>query len=206
MWVYSSCMRTDYEPMFEDILLKWMHSIILADNRQKPQFVKRPGFLLKEYGNNEMTAVPLHLTWVKGDSLFFDVQIISDWTLNTASVYQQWLFSDNDSFQQNIRHRVKRFYIIGTVKPSRQARSSDMGLIVQNVIVKWEIPSLIKLTALKSGTVEYLVLIKVEWVVPKVSCLSHEGERSRLEGLKENQRQPNPSLGYDGRTGSLMLK
>ena len=56
-----------------------------------------------------------------------------------------------------------------------------MGLIVQNMIAKWEIPSLIKLTASKSGTVAYLVLIKVEWVMPKVSCLSLEG-RARGRG------------------------
>lgn len=61
-----------------------------------------------------------------------------------------------------------------------------MGLIVQNMIAKCEIPSLIKLMALKSGTVEYSVLIKVEWVMPKVSCLSLEGEH----GAEEERRTP----------------
>lgn len=59
-----------------------------------------------------------------------------------------------------------------------------MGLIVQNMIAKWEIPSLIKLTAWKNGTVKYLVLIKVEWVMLKVSCLSLEGE-DEVERVKE---------------------
>ena len=49
------------------------------------------------------------------------------------------------------------------------------------MIAKWEIPSLIKLMDLKSGTVECLTFIKVDWVMPKVSCLSLEEEREEKE-------------------------
>lgn len=66
------------------------------------------------------------------------------------------------------------------------ALQTDMGLIVQNMIAKWEILSLIKLMALQSGAVEYLLLIKVEWVKPEVSCLSLWGEH----GAEEEHLQP----------------
>ncbi len=59
------------------------------------------------------------------------------------------------------------------------------------MIAKCEIPSLIKLTALKSGTVEYSVLIKVERVMPKVSCLSVEGARGAEEETPHRESERN---------------
>lgn len=66
-------MCMDYRPNSADMLLKLMHNFILADNRRKTPVDKKPDFFLEEYGNNEITVVPLDITSVTEKSLFLNV-------------------------------------------------------------------------------------------------------------------------------------
>lgn len=50
-------------------------------------------------------------------------------------------------------------------------------------------PLTYQINGFKIGTVKYLALIKVERVMPKVSCLSHEGEHRGEEKHPIDRKQ-----------------
>lgn len=60
-------------------------------------------------------------------------------------------------------------------------------------------PHTYQINGFKIGTVKYLALIKVERVMPKVSCLSHEGEhrgeeKHPIERIQVKKRKPSLNL------------